>query len=285
MKVLQQTFGYPKRIITDRGTAFTSNEFKDYCKEEEISHFLITTDVPRGNGQVERIHQIITSVLTKLSRDNPMHWYKYISDVQRFINATHQRSINTTPFEIMIGIKMRNKENIRLKELLEEEKRLAVENERENLRAMAKEQLFKIQEENKKSFDKRRKQARTYQVGDLVAIRRTQLGTGLKIHSKFLGPYHVSIVNPNDRYVLERAEPGEGPLKTTSSADLMKPRANTNYPSQEDDDMHSYEDDDIPFDDDNDSEDSVDFDEPNPNPSEADEEQEWPTYGTPLQRT
>jgi len=27
----------PSRIITDRGTAFTSTEFKDYCRKENIA--------------------------------------------------------------------------------------------------------------------------------------------------------------------------------------------------------------------------------------------------------
>jgi len=45
-------FGNPKRIITDRGTAFSSNAFEDYCTRENIQHLMIATGVPRGNGQV-----------------------------------------------------------------------------------------------------------------------------------------------------------------------------------------------------------------------------------------
>ncbi|GFS70735.1 transposon Tf2-8 polyprotein [Trichonephila clavipes] len=52
----QKTFGNPIRIISDRGSAFTSKLFNDYCDEENIQHLRIATGVPRGNGQVERIH-------------------------------------------------------------------------------------------------------------------------------------------------------------------------------------------------------------------------------------
>lgn len=45
----QEVFGSPVRIISDRGTAFTSGEFRDYCGEERIAHVLTTTGVPRGN--------------------------------------------------------------------------------------------------------------------------------------------------------------------------------------------------------------------------------------------
>ena len=71
LAIQQKTFGNPTRIITDRGTAFTSTDFKKYCATERIEHILITTGVPRGNGQVERINRIIISVLTKLSIDAP----------------------------------------------------------------------------------------------------------------------------------------------------------------------------------------------------------------------
>lgn len=30
-------FGNPKRVVTDRGTAFTSGEFRKYCEEKNIN--------------------------------------------------------------------------------------------------------------------------------------------------------------------------------------------------------------------------------------------------------
>ncbi|GFX40275.1 hypothetical protein TNCV_4319081 [Trichonephila clavipes] len=59
LKQEQKTFGNPIRIIFDRGSAFTSKLFNDYCDEENIQHLQIATGVPRGNGQVERIHRTL----------------------------------------------------------------------------------------------------------------------------------------------------------------------------------------------------------------------------------
>ncbi|GFS81657.1 transposon Tf2-9 polyprotein [Trichonephila clavipes] len=55
-KLKQQdiTFGN-HRIITDKGTVFTSKEFREYCENENIQHLSIT-GIPRRNGQIERIH-------------------------------------------------------------------------------------------------------------------------------------------------------------------------------------------------------------------------------------
>ncbi|GFY40445.1 transposon Tf2-6 polyprotein [Trichonephila inaurata madagascariensis] len=71
LRLQQKTFGNLKRIITDRGSAFTSKAFNDYCAEEEIQHLQIAAGVPRSNGQVERVHRTLIPVLTKLSLDDP----------------------------------------------------------------------------------------------------------------------------------------------------------------------------------------------------------------------
>ncbi|GFW52570.1 retrovirus-related Pol polyprotein from transposon 412 [Trichonephila clavipes] len=84
LKQQQKTFGNPIRIIPDRGSAFTSKLFNDYCDEENIQHLQIATGVPRGNGQVERIHRTLIPVLTKLSLDDSTKWYKYVDRLQKY---------------------------------------------------------------------------------------------------------------------------------------------------------------------------------------------------------
>ncbi|GFX37068.1 transposon Tf2-9 polyprotein [Trichonephila clavipes] len=139
LKQQQKTFGNPIRIISDRGSAFTSKLFNDYCDEENIQHLQIATGVPRGNGQVERIHRTLIPVLTKLSLDDSTKWYKYVDRLQRILNSTISRSTKWTPFELLVGIKMRNKEDILIKDLLLEEMAKELLEQREFLRNDAKE--------------------------------------------------------------------------------------------------------------------------------------------------
>ncbi|GFV23385.1 hypothetical protein TNCV_4780971 [Trichonephila clavipes] len=138
LKQQQKTFGNPIRIISDRGSAFTSKLFNDYCDEENIQHLQIATGVPRGNGQVERIHRTLIPVLTKLSLDDSTKWYKYVDRLQRILNSTICRSTKWTPFELLVGIKMRNKEDILIKDLLLEEMAKELLEQREFLRNDAK---------------------------------------------------------------------------------------------------------------------------------------------------
>ncbi|GFV27780.1 transposon Tf2-11 polyprotein [Trichonephila clavipes] len=222
LKQQQRTFGNPIRIISDRGSAFTSKLFNDYCDEENIQHLQIATGVPRGNGQVKRIHRTLIPVLTKLSLDESTKWYKYVDRLQRILNTTISRSTKWTPFELLVGINMRNKEDILIKDLLLEEIAKELLEQREFLRNDAKKNIETLQSENRKTYNRRRKKASLYKEGDLVAIQRTQFGAGLKLRPKFLGPYKVTKVNSKDRYEVEKVGQHDGPNSTTTSADLMK---------------------------------------------------------------
>lgn len=189
---LQQIFGNPQRIITDRGAAFTSFNFNNYCIEEGIEHVTITTGVPRGNGQVERINRIIIPVLTKLSLNNPDRWYRRVVKLQMCINNTYQRSVGMSPFEALFGVKMKHRENVQICSLIEREYVQFFNNERNQLRNVTKQNILKNQKENQCYCNKRRKKTIPYKEGDLVAIKRTQFAPGLKIKRKYLGPYQVS---------------------------------------------------------------------------------------------
>ncbi|GFU35396.1 uncharacterized protein TNCV_4505651 [Trichonephila clavipes] len=50
----------------------------------------------------------------------------------------------------------------------------------------AKKQIYKVQDENRRTYNLRCRQAHKYQLHDLVAIKRTQFGPGLKLKQKYL---------------------------------------------------------------------------------------------------
>ncbi|GBP02650.1 Transposon Tf2-9 polyprotein [Eumeta japonica] len=215
-------FGNPARIITDRGTAFTSNQFRQYCESENIEHLLIATGVPRGNGQVERMHRTIIPILTKLCAEKPANWYKYIDRVQRVMNSTPPRSTGITPFRLLTGLDMRIPDYPDIRGILEEFCIREFEEEREGIRKEARENILRMQQENKKSFDKKRVPETEYAPGELVAIKRTQFGTGMKLRPKFLGPYKITKKLDHGRYQVEKIGNCEGARFTTTVTEFMK---------------------------------------------------------------
>lgn len=74
------------------------------------------------------------------------------------------------------------------------------EETRDTLRMRAKEQILKTQEENRKIYNLRRRKPNQYKLGDLMAIKRTQLGPGCKLRAKYLGPYRITRLKLNDIY-------------------------------------------------------------------------------------
>lgn len=119
LKKQSSVFGNPRRIISDRGSAFASREFRDYCDLERIEHDLITTGIPRANGQVERLNRTLIPLLTKLSAPRPCEWYKHLDVVQLCINTTLHRSIGTTPFRVLLGVYPRIRDDPNIREILE----------------------------------------------------------------------------------------------------------------------------------------------------------------------
>lgn len=65
-------FGVPTRIISDRGTAFTSQTFRMFCTNYSIKHVLNAVATPRANGQCERYNKTIVQALatTTAGRDS-----------------------------------------------------------------------------------------------------------------------------------------------------------------------------------------------------------------------
>lgn len=100
---LQSIVGNPRRLITGRGCAFTSDGFEEYCITKNIIHILLTTGMPRGNGEVERINRCFIPILTKASVNDSSKWFKHVPNLQRALSTTYQRSIAMTLFKLMIG--------------------------------------------------------------------------------------------------------------------------------------------------------------------------------------
>ncbi|GJQ78330.1 hypothetical protein Trydic_g3746 [Trypoxylus dichotomus] len=62
-------------------------------------------------------------------------------------------------------------------------------------------------------------------LNDVIAIKRTQERPGLKLKSKYLGPYKITRVKPKDTYEVVKIGACNGPVTTTACAEFIKPWA------------------------------------------------------------
>jgi len=72
-------------------------------KEENIEHVLITTGIPRANGQAERVNRTLIPLLTKLADSKREEWYKYLGLAQQCLNTMLHRGLGTSPFNVLFG--------------------------------------------------------------------------------------------------------------------------------------------------------------------------------------
>ncbi|KAL0869533.1 hypothetical protein ABMA27_005803 [Loxostege sticticalis] len=87
-------FGAPKRLISDRGSSFTSTSFKKFVDETGIKHVLNAVATPRANGQVERYNRTLLEALTAKCIGEPeSRWDTHVQEVQWGLNNTHNRGI------------------------------------------------------------------------------------------------------------------------------------------------------------------------------------------------
>lgn len=97
-----------------------------------------------------------------------------------YYNITWSRSTDTTPFKLLFGVCPRLRDDPEITELLLQEISHNFDEERNNLREKAHRNIRKIQQENRRSYDNKRKNPAKYKEGDLVAIKRTKRGPGFK---------------------------------------------------------------------------------------------------------
>jgi hypothetical protein len=84
-------------------------------------------------------------------------------------------------------------------------------------------QFAKKQIQQQRAFNKFRKEAVNYRLRDLVAIKRTQFLPSSKLCRKFLGPYQIIGREGNERYKVLKVGTHEGPERSYSCAEFMKP--------------------------------------------------------------
>ncbi|XP_055713261.1 uncharacterized protein LOC129807792 [Phlebotomus papatasi] len=95
-------------------------------------------------------------------------------------------------------------------EILEED----FDEERYGLQDLARQNISKIHDENKRSYDLRSRRANDYRIGDLVAIRETEFDVGYKVRKKFVAPNEVIEILPHNRYKVKKMGTEEGPEQT-----------------------------------------------------------------------
>ena len=96
-------FGSPFTLLSDLGTQFTSEVFKECCKLFGTNKIGTSGWNPKFNGQAEISVKNITRILSMLAQDNPINWHKYLHLAVFAYNTSWNVTVQEVPFFLFYG--------------------------------------------------------------------------------------------------------------------------------------------------------------------------------------
>jgi len=217
LKDFVEDFGLPYRMISDRGSCYTSKDFERFCNENGILHTLNSTSHPRANGMVERTNRtILSTITTTMEKINQKDWDAKIKEVERNLNNTINKTLGKTPFEILHGYRPKFNDGI-LRLFADEDEDVWINPEQ--LQLQAREKTSKEQDKMKAYFDKKKSGTLSFTEGEIVVVRRNPKATGesTKTQARYRGPMVVTEVLPSDTYKISQLETSNGRLYATTA--------------------------------------------------------------------
>ena len=100
--------GVPKRIVSDRGSVFTSTFWRKLPEALGSQLDFSTAYHPQTGGQTERTNQILEDMLRACALDFGGSWEEHLPLAEFSYNNSYQMSIKMAPFEALYGRKCRS---------------------------------------------------------------------------------------------------------------------------------------------------------------------------------
>ena len=191
-------FSAPAQILTDQGSDFLSDIYKNTCKLLKIKKIQTTAFYPESNGSLERSHRVLVEYLRHYVREHQTNWDKWIPYAVYVYNTMVHTTTAYTPFELVYGFRSEvlsalretpsvqyNYENY----LTELRGRLQLAHE------VARQKLISSKEKSKEYYDKG-SEPFEFQIGQRVLLfdETVQRGRSKKLSSQYVGPYEVLAV-------------------------------------------------------------------------------------------
>jgi len=99
--------GTPIHILTYRGSNFESQLFNELLKQLQIDNVRTTAYKPSTNGQVERFHRTLNSILAKVVSENQRDWDIHLPYAVAAYRATVHEASGYSPNFLMFGHEVR----------------------------------------------------------------------------------------------------------------------------------------------------------------------------------
>jgi hypothetical protein len=184
--------GVPKKIVSDRGTQFTSRFWERLHEALDTQLRFSSAYHPQTDGQIERVNQILEDMLRACALQYGRSWDKSLSYAEFSYNNSYQESLKMAPFEMLYGLRCRTllfwnemgERKVFRPDILEEAEK-QVRMVKENLR---------VAQSRQKSYADQRRRELSFDVGDFIYLKVSPM-RGLR-HFKVQGKLAPRIIGP-----------------------------------------------------------------------------------------
>nr|AAM01169.1 Putative retroelement [Oryza sativa Japonica Group] len=199
--------GVPKKIVSDRGSQFTSKFWQKLQSELGTRLNFSTAYHPQTDGQTERVNQILEDMLRACVLDFGGSWDKNLPYAEFSYNNSYQASLQMSPNEALYGRKCRTpllwdqtgeRQVFGTDILREAEEKVKIIQER-----------LRVAQSCQKSYADNRRRDLVFEEGDYVYLRVTPLRgvhrfqTKGKLAPRFVGPFKIVSRRGEVAYQLE----------------------------------------------------------------------------------
>lgn len=202
--------GVPKKIVSDRGTQFTSRFWEKLHQSLGTKLNFSSAYHPQTDGQTERTNQILEDMLRACALEHGRSWDKSLPYAEFSYNNSYQASIEMAPYEFLYGRKCRSPlfwseigENKVFGTDILKEAEQQVKEVRENLR---------VAQSRQKSYADNRRRDLSFEVGDFVYLKVSPM-RGMKrfkvkgkLAPRYIGPLKITDKRGEVAYQLELPE-------------------------------------------------------------------------------
>jgi len=189
MREIFRLHGLPKDIITDRGSIFTSDRWKETTKQLGIERRLSTAFHPRTDGQTERTNSTLEQYLRAYVNYQQDDRKELLSMAEFAYNNKYQESIKSTPFFANYGV---NPEYQTIGHLMQG--KITPPEDMSQLHDTLQAEMTEAQLRHKEYYDAGRTRDPNLQSGDMVWLLLRNIRTTRpykKLDYKKIGPFKI----------------------------------------------------------------------------------------------
>ena len=186
--------GMPSTIISDRDARFTSQFWRELWQRMGTKLAMSTAYHPQTDGQTERANRTLEEILRATVNAKQNDWDEFLTTAEIAYNNSVNASTGETPFMLNSGQHPRLPLSDFVMGDCKNDAAITMLQSIHNGVELAKNNLLKAQQKQKKHADKHRRDVR-FSVGDKVLLSMANLNNTLhptKLAPKFIGPFPIT---------------------------------------------------------------------------------------------